>query len=376
VGAAFPSSDDASLEESVAALLGDDLDTLDGDGRPADEDDEREEAPAADAKSKDDERPEDDEREEEEPEADAKSEKDEEEADDADASDDADPEAIETLADLAKEFDVDEASLTDHIQIETADGEKVPLSAVLTAYRDAPRAAEIARDVETTRATLQTRGDELAKKETEGLQNLAALADVLLAEIEGDTVDWKQLEVDDKLLYLTKKDEFAKKREAVGHALTRLRTHDTESSANFQRERDEFAAAESGKVAAKHPEWLNQTTGQANEVGIAAAKQIDSYLMSQGYTMQEIDAELIDHRQIETVWEASEYRRLKAKMGLRRKGGEKKGQKTKTLTARSRREGSETGKQKSKALRRRLQKTGSESDAVESILDMGLLDDD
>ncbi len=360
--------DDASVEDQIGALLGDDLETIDG---PADP--EKGEAPDddPDAKAAPDDEPE--EKPDDEPDDEPEEKPDDEPDDKGEGKDE--PDAIETLADLAKEFDVDEATLTNHLQIEIADGENVPLSSVIAAYKDAPRAAEIAREVETEREALTARGVELTKKESEGIQELAAVTDVLLTQIEGEEkIDWARLEAEDKLLYLTKREEFQRKRGAIAQGIQKLRAHETEQAGVQQREKDEFGIAEARKVAAAHPDWVN-SAGRPNDVGIAAAKQIDAYLISQGYTQEDIDEQLVDHRQIQIAWKASEFDRLETKVKLRRREGAKKPSKgRKTLTARSTRPAGTRSTERSQKLRRRLANTGSDEDAAAAILDVIDLD--
>jgi hypothetical protein len=284
----------------------------------------------------------------------------------------ADADKIETLADLAREFDVEEATLTDHLQVALEDGTSVPLSSVISAYKEAPAAARIAQEVLTERETLRARSEELNQKETAGLQQLAGMVDILLGEIEGQRMtpaEFAKLEEEDPLLYLKKRDEHQRKSGAIAQAIQRLRQADTDQTAAAQKADADYRNAEARQVAAAHPEWVNPTTGNVTEAGMAAAKQIDAMLISHNYTQEEIDRDLVDRRQIEICWKASEYDRMKNKAPLalkraRKEGGEK------VLKARARRGPDAHSKEKSQALRRRLAKTGSEEDAAEAILDL------
>jgi len=282
------------------------------------------------------------------------------------------PEAINTLADMAKEFEVDEDTLTSHVKVQLADGSEVSLKDVIESYKEAPAVTRIAEQVAADQEALKVRTQEVEKKETEGLQQLAAMTDALLSEFEGEKIDWAKLEEEDSLLYLKKRDEYTRKRHTIGQALDRLRAADTEWNRKQEEGRDQYGREEARKLVAAHPTWSDSRTGQPTEAGIAAAKQIDAFLLACGYTQDEIDRDLIDHRQIDIVYQASELDRLKKKVPLARKRVREAPKSV--LTARSqRREGS--GKaERSQALRRRLAKTGAEDDAAAAIMDADILD--
>jgi len=378
------SKSDAALAGEIADLLDDDLgfseDPSDNEIESTGDiefDDEREpEAQEKDEKPDEEETKKPDEDKPDESEEEEGEESDKEESKESDKEEDEDKgedDALETLADLAEDYGTDEATLLSTLQVPLADGTTIPLGEVISTYKDAPEAARIAAEVRDEKTSLAERSAAVAGREKDGMQQIAGLLDALITEVEGDTAALERLKDTDQLAYLQQKDALQTKRGIVAQGIQKLRQMDTDQTQRSNEELHTYRVEQARQVARDFPDWVNATSGEASELGLAAAKEIDAHLLSQGYTQEEIDNDLVDARQIKIVWQAAQYKKQAAKAKKINRKLVRQGSK-KTLRARTARAG-DGKKTKGAALRRRARTSGSDRDAAAVIFDSDILDD-
>ena len=102
------------------------------------------------------------------------------------------------------------------------------------------------------------------------------------------------------------------------------------------------------------------------EAAKAALNEINSYLLSRGFSREELD-NLIDHRMVLVVHDAVQFRKLGKNQGDVRKQLKKLKGKTKTLPSGARREKQAAATQRRSKAWARLQRSGSVDDAASVI---------
>ena len=225
-------------------------------------------------------------------------------------ADDADDDVIRTVADLAESFEVEEAELLSQIQVADAAGKMVALSDVVNAYRVGPDLdSKVEAEIESTRA-------EMRREHDAGLESLTQLTARLVQRVEQHREPeggWERLRQENPGEYIRQREaEEADRRdarEAIGYL----------EAAQQQREAEDEKAAqvyaeEQGKVLfSLRPEW------RGSEEGKLAFADIQGYLNEVGFPVEQQQA-LVDARSIQTVWEASQYRKLQsAKPGAKKR---------------------------------------------------------
>ena len=273
---------------------------------------------------------------------------------------------ISTLADVAKEFGVEEPAFLAAIQIDGADGAKIPLAQVVEEWRN--RGTTV--DPATTQRTqaLEQREAQVREKEELGLNQLRLLTEQLVATIETeDPIDWKALrEGGDPIAYMEARERADRRRAAIEGAVNRLRKGDADRLAAQAQANEKLAHEQATWAKQAMPEWQDRTKAEA------AMKQVNQWLASNGpgraFAPEEI-AQILDARYVITAWKASEYDRLvKAKpAALKKLNGLPKPVRP-GASAELRRPGTPAQDPKEiKTLRRRLRESGSVQDAARLI---------
>lgn len=263
-------------------------------------------------------------------------------------------EVINTLAELAQSFEVEEQELLDHLQIEGPDGSMVPLSSAIQAFREGPQLDKAFQaEVEKARTELQKRADE-------ELGQLQQLTYRLIQRVEGQkepTGGWDRLRQENPAEYIRLREQQEAERADARAAMDALERHRAEREAQ-EAELAKRYEAEQGELLFKlRPDWQDPKAGRA------AFEEVQAYLSEKGFTPEQ-QANLVDARSIVTVWEAAQYRKLQQKKPELRKRLRRLPTKSVRQVARDER-ARETAAAKERASRfGRLRDTGRVEDAA------------
>ena len=174
----------------------------------------------------------------------------------------------------------------------------------------------------------------------------------LLAEFN---IDWQALRRDDPAEYSAKAMEFEKKRAAIAQAKQQVATQTQQiTEEQVQRIRqDEYT-----KLIEKLPAWTDPAVAKAED------EQVTNYLVSMGYSPQEIMG-VVDHRAILIAREAMMYRNQAEKVAVAKKKVVKVPKVMKPGKGVSK---SERESEKAKQTKQRFKKTGSTRDLAAALL--------
>jgi len=283
---------------------------------------------------------------------------------DADADADAeasDVEAIDSLSDLAKAFEVEEQDFLEHLQVPSRDGEgTVSLSDVITAYQSQP-----ANDEE-SRQRIEAVTSEMRQEHDQRLMDQQKLTAALIAQVEAEPdVDWDMLRTSDPGQYLKEKESRDARRADIQRSLDSMDEEMRRRQEQSEKQHAEWQQEQVQTLYRLRPDWKDP------EVGRSAMSEVTEYLKKSGYPEEQI-ASLEDARSILTVWRAAQWERLQAQ-----KPEVKKRLRLlpRTLRAGARDDASAMSiekeeAEKQQALRGRLSETGSVDDAAALIRGM------
>lgn len=268
------------------------------------------------------------------------------------------PEGINTLEDLAKEFDIPTEEFLGHIEVEGPNG-KVTLGAALDAFRVAPEAASRWDEIKQAEERLINLDQTMQAKNNEHARDLIAHTQVLMDELNADfgKVDWDMLERDDASAYVILKHKEASKQQKVNGAIASLKKLEADRNSNTEVVTAETRQREQSALYRKMPDWKDPKNSRR------AMDEVQNFLVSSGFSQDEING-LVDHRFLLVAYQASKYNELQ-------KQAPKKIEKltrlpsTRTLKSSARRVGDRTDAQKKHAGRvNKLKSTGSDLDAA------------
>lgn len=268
----------------------------------------------------------------------------------------AEEEFIETLPDLASALGTDENDLLGAIQVPGRDGETITLGQALSAYRDAPANMEAAEA--SLAGKLATQRADLLRQQDETISTLQRHTALVIRELETEEIPEALLD-DDPREYHKRMIRRDAKKKAVEGALDYM---DAEAKRRDEAEQTRLAEwrKEQPVLAFKlYPEWKDA------KVADQATKDISKYLNDIGLSEDEKKS-IEDARMIGTIWEAAQYRKLKAKVPAARKRIRLNKAKS-TLTAGARgeeRSESAEAEERQAGLIGRLRKSGHVDDAA------------
>lgn len=211
-------------------------------------------------------------------------------------------EGINTFADLAKSFEVDEETLAKHLRVVGRDGKEVPLHEILTAHRaPAPEAVEIER----TRARLT----ELEGKEadvTRAAEELRRTAQAFAQQLKAREPDWAALRQSDPAGFTAARLEWLEHQGQLERAASQHRAAMERAQAEEQQRMVAFQREQALKLQGSRPEWSDRKVFESE---ITATEQ---FLVSIGYKPEEI-AQVADHRDWLVADKARRWDALQAK---------------------------------------------------------------
>ena len=295
--------------------------------------------------------------------------------DDAAADDDADDDAgeggdeteISTLAELAEDFEVEEAELLGSIMVDTGAGAQIPLGQVIDGYKRANvQMAAFRQDLEAGfQKAVSTKTEQLDNE----LKSLAATAKLMAEEAKADyeSIDWEALKSADPDRYLQLRERRMRRDQVLRGAVEAL----DRNAAQRQQE----AAADLKRAEIREADLLGQK--RPDLVGDRAASEVfakENLKALAHFGFEEPGKRLgavIDHRELLILNAAAKYvsllekakgktlTKLRKNKGLRRPGMVNR------RTARVERGDPKLEARKSHA--KRLKKSGSVEDAAATI---------
>ena len=272
---------------------------------------------------------------------------------------------IETFAQLAEDFGVDEDVLTTTLRTEI-NGEDVSLKELVDSYTASPLTEEVRREASEERDQYRAKLAEVHQREDAGFRELADTTQRMISMLEekGRTeAEWAELREDDPLNYAIERDAWREKQELVGQSLHQLREADTRRAGEEQEKWQELVSQETQNVFNARPEWWDAKNNKPSDEGIAAAELIEGYLTKLGYSGEEQNV-MIDHRSILMAHAAARGEKLQSGIKLAKKRVKDAPTKVLRKGGASDADGASGDNRQREALRRRLASSGDEDVAA------------
>lgn len=219
----------------------------------------------------------------------------------AEESDDDD--VINTLADLAQSFEVEEAELLDHLQVPGNDGtESVSLSEVIKFYQNGPATTEVNREeIDAERVELRQASDKNMKELIDMTARVARLVETQ-QEPEGG---WDKLREENAGEYIRLKELYEGRRHEAEEAIALMDQETARRIKEDKEQYDRFVDTETKRTFQLRPDWTDA------KIAKAAHEDINGYLKRHGFASDEIEG-LVQAKQIITVWKAAQYDKAQA----------------------------------------------------------------
>lgn len=270
-----------------------------------------------------------------------------------------DEDEIKTTADLAKMFEIEETALLDNLQVDTGDGKRVALSAVLSTYKNAPEAAQRLDKLAAREQQFEAESTQLRTQTDAQLREMAAHTQVLLdmTQEEFKDVDWKRLEVEDPSHYLILKERHRERGGAISGAIEKMKAIEHERAGEMQTASAKNRSAEISALHTKMPDWADP------EIAKAAMTETNEALTGYGFSQEEINL-LSDHRYLLVAYDAAQYRKLQKQAPQKLESLRKLPKTTSVLRSTARRDTGAAAQKTAQKNMDRLRKTGDERDAA------------
>ena len=264
-------------------------------------------------------------------------------------------EQINTLADLASVYEVDEADLTAHIQIEGPDGETHSLQDALTAFREGPSESDaVSAAVEAHVAESRVQIDEQMAK-------LVDTAKHLIVRIQRDEqVDWNSLKQSDPTGYIERREQLDQDRADTQSALAAFDEEEARRSKEDEGLLEQRRKDQARLILRRMPKWRDE------KAAAAATADMQHYLKANGFGENDFNS-LVDANQIITVWKAAQFDKLQEK--IKKPGALKRlrgipTRKSLAATARSEAPASDAGAKQRQGMVDTLRNSGNDRDAA------------
>ena len=266
-----------------------------------------------------------------------------------------DEEQINTLAELASVYEVDESELAAHIQIEGPDGQTHSLQDALTAFREGPS------DSDAVSAAVEAHIAENRQKIDEQMAHLVDTTKQLLVRIQRDEQsDWAALKQSDPAGYIERLEQLEQDRAETQRALTAFDDEENRRAKENEGLLEDRRKDQARLILRRMPKWRDE------KAAAAATADMQGYMQSNGFAEDDFDR-LVDANQIITVWKAAQFDKLQAKIqkpgALKRLRGIPT-RKSLGATARSEAPASDAGVQKRQGKVDALRDSGNEADAA------------
>lgn len=163
-------------------------------------------------------------------------------------------EGIQTLADLAKTFEVDEETLAQHVRVKGRDGQEVPLSEVIEAYRTPPPDAQ---ELSQARERIQA----LSAKEADwhqAAEELRQTAQHFAQQLKASEPNWEELRRTNPSEYLSTRLEWQDRRDQLERAARQFEENRQRMLAENEQKLAETRRQEALKLKSLRSEWSDQ----------------------------------------------------------------------------------------------------------------------
>jgi hypothetical protein len=218
--------------------------------------------------------------------------------------------AVESVADLAQAFGVEEGDFLESISVSPAEGmEPVSLKTLVERYTE-----PVDTGPSESEQVFQAKRQELESNFGDKFKELQVVTGAMLDVLDGDKGKLDSLR-HDPTAYIEMRERVDRQQAAVQKSIDHMRRLEAEHSQEMNREREQSVQREAQKLLAKRPEWRDDAKRAV------AMQQTREHLKSIGFTEEDI-GDLVDSRMVIVAHQASEYARLVAKV---------KGAKTKKL---------------------------------------------
>jgi hypothetical protein len=227
------------------------------------------------------------------------------------APESGDNDVIDTVADLAASFEIEENEFLEHLQIAGRDGEEsVSLSTMVDHYRNAPAETEAARtEIETERTNLRASSDQFLTR----LQDVTARIVARVDQQREPDGGWEKLRASNPAEYIRLRELEQSDRAQASEAIGLMREETDRRSKEDDAKYDVYVREEANKTFRLRPEWKTPAVAKA------AHDDINSYLTNHGFEQEQID-QLVDANSIICVWKAAQYdKQQAAKPGVRKR---------------------------------------------------------
>jgi len=268
---------------------------------------------------------------------------------------------INTLAELAGVYEVEEAEFAQHLQIEGPDGSMHPLQDALTAFREGPtESSAIAAAVEAHTAETRAAIDAQMAKMVDTTKHL-------LVRIQRDEqVDWEALKTSDPSGYIEKMEQHNLDK---AHAQQAFEAFDQEDA---RRQKENEEALDTRRKEQARIILRRMSSWRDEKVAAAATEDMQHYLNANGFSEGDFDS-LVDANQIITVWKAAQFDKLQAK--IKKPGAIKRlrglpTRKSLAATARSEAPSVDTDAKKRQGMVDSLRNSGNEADLAALLMEL------
>lgn len=228
-----------------------------------------------------------------------------------DSRESGDNDVIDTVADLAASFEIEENDFLDHLQISGREGEEaVSLSTMVDHYRNAPAETEAVRtEIETERTKIRATSDEFLTR----LQDVTARIVARVDQQREPDGGWEKLRASNPAEYIRLRELEQSDRAQASESIALMREETERRSKEDDAVYDRYVRAEADKTFRLRPDWKTPAVAKA------AHDDINSYLTGHGFEQEQVD-QLVDANSIICVWKAAQYdKQQAAKPGVRKR---------------------------------------------------------
>ena len=275
------------------------------------------------------------------------------------------PRTITEMAELLKmDADTLRQSLRDTIVVD-GETQELPLHEIRRGHlREADYTRKTTELAEQRRAFEAERHAKISEV-GERAQQLQALTQELEKQLtqEIKAVEWDKLKDEDPVQYVRLKEEHRERREMLARALAENQKVQEERAREFQGQFGQYLVEQRKQLLTHLPEWADA------DKGVVEQKKLASYLLSQGFQQNEVDA-VYDHRLVLLVRKAMLHDQSQKEADQRAAVAKKKVALVPKMQAPGAKESGNRQQEEREQLMKRLKRTGRVDDASSLLLSM------
>lgn len=273
---------------------------------------------------------------------------------------DGEDDVINTVAELAQTFEVEEVEFLEHMQVQGRDGEGlVSLNTLVEHYRSGAVEGESARvELEKERETLRTSHE----TEMQGLQEATARIIGRIKNQQAPEGGWDALRTSNPGEYIRLRELHDSDRGEAEAAINLMNEAGARKEREDNAKYDRHVAEQAQKTFRLRPDWATEAIGKQAHI------EINEYLQRKGFS-DDIIAGLVDANSIICVWEAAQYIKLKAAKPALRKRLSKLPRKHLAPTARNETARNDAQQKRRDAVRDKFRKSGTVDDMAALLME-------